>query len=123
MISNISSCSNSLKSEISLLGKAKEHYSPDSTPETQDSSFISEFIPTVFEWKGEGHSVFITGSFCNWKQKFKMIQLESSFQLIIVKIKLIIFRTFPKESTNTNSSLITSGSTRYTMLLFLKMEL
>ena len=84
MISTISSRSNSPKIERSLTGKAKEHYSPESTPETQDSSFVSEFIPTVFEWKGEGSAVFITGSFCNWKQKFKIIKLESAFQLIIV---------------------------------------
>ena len=86
MISNISSRSNSPKSERSYsVEQAKDHYSPESNPETQDSSFVSEFIPTVFEWKGEGTSVFITGSFCNWKQKFKMIKLESTFQLIIVK--------------------------------------
>ena len=84
MISNLSSRSNSPKSEKSYpTSKAKENYSPESNPETQDSSFVSEFIPTVFEWKGT--LVFITGSFCNWKQKFKMIKLESTFQLIIVK--------------------------------------
>lgn len=33
-------------------------------------------IPTTFEWDGNGKSVFLTGSFCNWNQFFKMDKNE-----------------------------------------------
>lgn len=44
---------------------------------------LQEKIPTLLEWKGANKWVFITGSFCNWKQRFKMNHLKTSSRLIL----------------------------------------
>ena len=34
-------------------------------------------IPTMFEWSFKGNSVYLTGSFCNWKEFFLMKKDET----------------------------------------------
>ena len=42
----------------------------------------NSLIPTTFEWDNGGNSVFLTGSFCQWKQFFLMKKdLENNFVL------------------------------------------
>lgn len=42
----------------------------------------SNKIPVTFEWKGGGNSVYLSGSFCDWKQLFLMKKnLEGNFFL------------------------------------------
>lgn len=77
---------NSPKSKLFKVEKQmKNFYSPESTTETQDNSFNNDNIPTLFEWKENANIVFLTGNFCNWKKKFKMIKINNIFQIIIVK--------------------------------------
>lgn len=86
MTSNYFPLMNSPKSKLFKVEKQmKISYSSESTPETQDNSFNNDIIPTVFEWKERANIVFLTGSFCNWKKMFKMIKINNTFQLIIVK--------------------------------------
>ena len=41
-------------------------------------------VPTMFEWSFNGNSVYLTGSFCNWKQFFLMKKDENGiFRLIL----------------------------------------
>jgi len=41
-------------------------------------------VPTKFEWSFKGNSVYLTGSFCNWKQFFLMKKDENGiFRLIL----------------------------------------
>jgi hypothetical protein len=41
-------------------------------------------VPTMFEWSFKGNSVYLTGSFCNWKQFFLMKKDENGiFRLIL----------------------------------------
>ncbi len=43
-------------------------------------------VPTLFEWKEEGgeNVVYLTGSFCNWNQKFLMKKDNYKFELNLV---------------------------------------
>ena len=43
-------------------------------------------IPTNFEWREGGTNVFLTGSFCNWNQKFLMTQVNTKFEITLVNI-------------------------------------
>ena len=45
-------------------------------------------VQTIFEWKDAGSNVYLTGSFCNWNQKFLMTQspLGNKFELYLVCI-------------------------------------
>lgn len=56
---------------------------------TTFASIQPDKIPTLFEWKGVNKSVFITGSFCNWKKRIKMNHLQTSSKLILVIIDYI----------------------------------
>ena len=41
-------------------------------------------VPTMFEWSFKGNSVYLTGSFCNWKQFFLMRKDENGiFRLVL----------------------------------------
>ena len=41
-------------------------------------------VPTMFEWSFKGNSVYLTGSFCNWKEFFLMKKDENGiFRLIL----------------------------------------
>ena len=31
-------------------------------------------VPTVFRWLGEGHEVFLAGSFDNWSSRIRMVK-------------------------------------------------
>ena len=45
-------------------------------------------VPTLFEWKGKNETVFLTGSFCNWKQKFQMPKItDDLFQITLALSK------------------------------------
>lgn len=86
MTSNYYPSMNSPKNKLFKVEKQmKIDYSPESNTETQDNSFNNDIIPTVFEWKENANIVFLTGSFCNWKKMFKMIKINNTFQIIIVK--------------------------------------
>jgi hypothetical protein len=43
-------------------------------------------VPTRFEWKEGGNNVYLTGTFCNWNQKFLMSADSNKFELILVSI-------------------------------------
>lgn len=65
----------------------------------------SEKVPTVFEWIGTSESVYLTGSFCNWKHKFKMNFIQNSSRLVLVSITPIMFfiRAYQEANTSINS--------------------
>jgi len=44
-----------------------EENSTDTSNENEESK---KRVPTLFEWKDGGENVFITGSFCDWNQRF-----------------------------------------------------
>jgi hypothetical protein len=44
-------------------------------------------VPTHFEWKEDGHVVYVTGSFCNWGQKFLMNKVNNRFEVDIDLIR------------------------------------
>ena len=44
-------------------------------------------IPTMFEWSFKGNSVYLTGSFCNWKQFFLMKKDETGIYRLILDLK------------------------------------
>lgn len=58
---------------------------------TESSTSTEEVNKSVtFEWKEKGSKmVFLTGSFCNWKQDFLMINKENEFTLTLVFSYLI----------------------------------
>ena len=43
-------------------------------------------IPTMFEWSFKGTSVYLTGSFCDWKEFFLMKKDESGIYRIILEL-------------------------------------
>lgn len=45
-------------------------------------------VSTPFEWREGGSSVYLTGSFCNWNQKFLMNQSNNKFELSLVILNL-----------------------------------
>ena len=45
---------------------------------------VAEKIPTMFEWYGNNNNtVYLTGSFCSWKQKFQMIKKGEKFLICL----------------------------------------
>lgn len=78
--------------------KSPSHSTITNTASNDDSASTSlssqpeiEKVPTVFEWIGASESVYLTGSFCNWKHKFKMNFIQNSSRLILVRINNIDF--------------------------------
>ena len=52
--------------------------------ESKNSNNINNKIPTMFEWSFKGNNVYLTGSFCNWKEFFLMKKDENGiFRLIL----------------------------------------
>jgi hypothetical protein len=47
-------------------------------------------VSTVFQWKEGGGTVFMTGSFCNWNQKFLMGKVNNNYEVVLVRNYLII---------------------------------
>ena len=92
-----SDCSmNSLKQSNNLKNKNSQNLSSKQSStqasltggEDQQPSLENQNlrIPVVFEWNGPNESVFLTGSFCNWKQKFQMTKItDNLFQITLVK--------------------------------------
>ena len=71
-------------------------------------------LPTVFEWKGENNVVYITGSFCHWKQKFQMNKISDClFQITLVNTLIInYYRHFQKEFITLSTLLMENGNTQ-----------
>ena len=44
-------------------------------------------VPTMFEWSFKGNLVYLTGSFCNWKQFFLMKKDENGIFRLILTLK------------------------------------
>ena len=74
----------SVKSYSSI--EERKSSSPSPKRVIENTSQKQEVIPTLFNWIGPAKNVFLTGSFCNWKQKIRMVQTGECFQVIIVKI-------------------------------------
>lgn len=71
-----------VKSEHS---ESNEENSTDDTDTNINNEEIK--VPTHFEWKDGGDTVYITGSFCNWTQWFLMNKIDNNlFQLTLVII-------------------------------------
>ena len=52
--------------------------------ESKNSNNINNKIPTMFEWSFKGNNVYLTGSFCNWKEFFLMKKDENGiFRLVL----------------------------------------
>ena len=52
--------------------------------EEKINSIKNNRVPTMFEWSFKGNSVYLTGSFCNWKEFFLMKKDENGkFRLIL----------------------------------------
>ena len=43
-------------------------------------------VPTLFEWSFKGNSVYLTGSFCNWKEFFLMKKDETGIYRLILDL-------------------------------------
>lgn len=92
-----SDCSvNSLKQSNNLKNKNSQNLSSKQSStqaslsggEDQQPSIENQNsrVPVVFEWSGPNQSVFLTGSFCNWKQKFQMTKVtDNLFRITLVK--------------------------------------
>lgn len=61
---------------------AKRTTSSVNSSTTQDT-YPSTLIPVPFIWKDKADTVYVTGSFCNWKQKFIMNKNNNEFALIL----------------------------------------
>ena len=57
------------------------------TGETNEPVQREQKVPTAFEWKEGGANVYLTGSFCNWNQKFLMNGAGMKFELTLVSNK------------------------------------
>jgi hypothetical protein len=70
-------------------------------PEHRDMKDVK--VQTIFEWKDEGTNVYLTGSFCNWNQKFLMTEspIGNKFELSLVCI--FIFRSIIIHSFNVHN--------------------
>jgi hypothetical protein len=84
-------------------------------------------VMTNFVWKEGGREVYLTGSFCNWKQTFLMNCVNNRYECNLVKIykfiKILIIFIFQKFRnclelfTNTNSLSMANGCSLSTILL------
>ena len=66
---------------------SKETCEDETTTETVQLDTKDVKITTHFEWKDDGHVVYVTGSFCNWSQKFLMNKVNNRFELNIDLIR------------------------------------
>lgn len=53
---------------------------------TVQETFQYPLFPVEFRWKDPAEAVYLTGNFCNWKQKFLMPKVDNEFLLILVRI-------------------------------------
>lgn len=60
--------------------------STELTDTKQDTK--EQLVPTYFEWSEDGQNIYLTGSFCNWSQKFLMINLNNKHELSLVLLIL-----------------------------------
>lgn len=52
------------------------------SPHGGSPSTTAELVPTVFTWSGGGKSVYITGSFNDWKEKIPLTMSDKDFSII-----------------------------------------
>lgn len=60
----------------------KHNTSSINSSTTQDTN-PSILIPVPFIWKDKASTVYVTGTFCNWKQKFIMNKTNNEFVLLL----------------------------------------
>lgn len=77
----------SISSNNALSSSTNQNTSSNCSSCGQEDSLIQKLIPVDFIWKGSCDLVYITGSFCNWKQKFLMQQTSKGvFSLNLVSL-------------------------------------
>ncbi len=73
---------NSVESSQAIL---KENTTEASSIVTTDKIETKDMkIPTTFEWKESGGTVYVTGSFSHWSQLFLMNKVGNHFELTLV---------------------------------------
>ncbi len=95
--SSMNSLKQSNKNKNDYSSKQSSTCASFSSGEEQQSSIDPQIcrIPTLFEWNGKNDTVFLTGSFCNWKQKFQMPKItENLFQITLALPKGIYYYKF-----------------------------
>ena len=70
---------------------------------TVQETFQYPLIQVEFRWKDPAEAVYLTGNFCNWKQKFLMPKVDNEVLLVLVRNKIIFNRNSKKGLINTNS--------------------
>lgn len=66
------------------LSTKQNSFSNNSSTTTQET-FQTPLSPVTFLWKDPAQTVYLTGNFCNWKQKFLMQRINNEFILILVR--------------------------------------
>ena len=94
--SSMNSLKQSRKNKIDSSSKHSSTQASSSSGEEQQTSIDSICrVPTLFEWKGKNQTVFLTGSFCNWKQKFQMSKItDDLFQITLALPKGVYYYKF-----------------------------
>jgi hypothetical protein len=110
--------------ELSDFSFSKSNNSSETSKDnTTQASSIKELniVKTYFEWRDDGKTVFLTGSFANWNQFFQMNKYNDKFELILVY--LLNLRTCQEVCININSLIQTGSSVDIVQLLMMGMEI
>lgn len=83
-LSDQKSFNNEESSNNTLSLSTKQNSSSNNSTTTQET-FQTSFAPVTFIWKDPAETVYLTGNFCNWKQKFLMQKINNEFFLILVR--------------------------------------
>ena len=89
---------------------------------TVQETFQYPLIQVKFRWKDPAEAVYLTGNFCNWKQKFLMPKVDNEFLLVLVRNKIIFNRNSKKGLINTNSQSMEHGNAQNMMRPITTME-
>lgn len=74
-----------ISSNKALSSSTNQNTSSNKSLYEQEDSGMPKLVPVEFTWKGDCDLVYLTGSFCNWKQKFIMQQTTKGlFTLALV---------------------------------------
>jgi hypothetical protein len=73
----------SSQSSTATANKNSKETIEDEKTSTTNDKHVEMKVPTHFEWKEGGTTVYLTGSFCNWNEKFLMSKINNNFELTI----------------------------------------
>ena len=70
--SDYNNISSSLTENSNSKNSNKKPFIPKENKDEKNNTNNNNKLPVTFEWEGGGNSVYLSGSFCNWKQFFLM---------------------------------------------------